>query len=205
MLFRRLCQLYVGLALFGLSLALMIRARLGLPPWDVLHQGAVATTGLSFGAIVTATGALTLLLWIPLRQRPGLGTISNVVLIGFSADLALVVIAEPVSLAMRMTMLLSGIALNGLATAMYITSGFGPGPRDGLMTGLAARTGRSLRRVRTVIELFVLGLGWVLGGTAGAGTVLYALLVGPIIQKSVQFFQRRRANPPADPVATACA
>ena len=188
MMIRRLIQLYVGLVIFGLSTAMMIRSDLGLNPWDVFHQGVGDSTPLSFGAVVIITGAIVLLLWIPLRQRPGLGTISNLVVIGLAADLGLWLIPDVESLPVRGMLLAAGIVLNGIATSAYIGAGLGPGPRDGLMTGLAARTGRSIRIVRTGIELTVLAIGWGLGGTVGLGTVLFAVTIGPIVHLTLPFF-----------------
>jgi len=179
---RRLVQLGGGLFLYGWSMAMMLRAELGLPPWDVLHQGLARYLPLSFGAVTIVVGAVVLLLWIPLRQWPGLGTVANVFVIGIAADLGLAVIPVPDSLMARIALLAAGLVLNGLAGAAYIGSIFGPGPRDGLMTGLAARTGGSLRLVRTAIELAVLGIGFALGGTIGIGTLLYAVGIGPLVQ-----------------------
>lgn len=179
---RRLPQLYVGLAVYGLSMAMMVRADLGLAPWDVLHVGLESRLPLTFGQVTMVVGAIVLLLWWPLRQWPGLGTVSNVVVIGVMSDAALSVLTTPGSLVGRMVLLLGGIVLNGVAGGLYIGSQFGAGPRDGLMTGLARRTPWSLRLVRTVIELGVLGVGWLLGGTVGIGTVAYALLIGPVVQ-----------------------
>jgi uncharacterized membrane protein YczE len=178
---RRLTQLYAGLVLYGASLALQIRAGLGLDPWDVFHQGVSDRTGLSFGTVVIIVGALVLLAWIPLRQRPGIGTVSNVVVVGLAADAALAVVPEAGSFAVGLTMLLSGIGLNALAGAAYIGAGLGPGPRDGLMTGLTRITGRSVGLVRTSLEVAVLVVGFALGGTVGLGTVLYALSIGPLL------------------------
>ncbi|HEX6324972.1 MAG TPA: hypothetical protein VFZ72_00240 [Jiangellaceae bacterium] len=178
---RRLAQLYVGLVLYGISLALMVRAQLGLDPWDVLHEGLANRLPLTFGQVVIVVGALVLLAWIPLRQRPGLGTISNVFVIGLAVDVALAVLPAPEPIAWRIVFLVSGVVLNSVATAAYIGARLGPGPRDGLMTGLVARTGRSVRTVRTSIELSVLAGGWLLGGTVGLGTVLYAISIGPLV------------------------
>jgi uncharacterized membrane protein YczE len=178
---RRLAQLYIGLVLYGISLALMVRAQLGLDPWDVLHEGLANRLPLTFGQVVIVIGALVLLAWIPLRQRPGLGTISNVFVIGLAVDAALAVLPAPEPMAWRIAFLVSGVVLNGVATAAYIGARLGPGPRDGLMTGLVARTGRSVRLVRTSIELSVLAGGWLLGGTVGVGTVLYAISIGPLV------------------------
>ena len=178
---RRLVQLYIGLVLYGISLALMVRAQLGLDPWDVLHEGLANRLPLTFGQVVIVVGALVLLAWIPLRQRPGLGTISNVFVIGLAVDAALAVLPAPEPIAWRIVFLVAGVVLNSVATAAYIGARLGPGPRDGLMTGLVARTGRSVRIVRTSIELSVLAGGWLLGGTVGLGTVLYAISIGPLV------------------------
>ena len=179
---RRLVQLYVGLALYGVSMALLVRSELGVMPWDVLHQGIARRSGLSLGVVVMVVGALVLLAWIPLRQRPGLGTVSNVVVIGLAVDAALVVLPTPSALPVRLLLLAAGVLLNGVATAAYIGVHLGPGPRDGLMTGLVRRTGRSTRLVRTTIEVAVVVAGWLLGGTVGVGTVVYALAIGPVVQ-----------------------
>ncbi|MFI7214478.1 YitT family protein [Micromonospora maritima] len=198
---RRLTQLYAGLALYGVSMALMIRSGLGLDPWDVFHQGLARQTGLSFGTVTIAVGALVLLLWIPLRQRPGLGTVSNVVVIGLVVDATLAVLPPGEGLPVRAALLVVGIVANGAATGLYLGAGLGPGPRDGLMTGFVARHPRwSVRLVRTVIEVTVLALGWLLGGTVGLGTVAYALAIGPL----AQFFIPMFAIPtrPADAYAT---
>ena len=188
MMIRRLSQLLLGLYLYGVSMALLLRAGLGLDPWDVFHQGLAGHVGLSFGMLVSLVGALVLLLWIPLRQRPGVGTVANVLVIGASVDLTMMVLPAVEGFAVRAGLLLGGVALNGIAGAMYIGAGLGPGPRDGLMTGLVRRTGWSIRRVRTGIELAVLALGWLLGGTVGVGTVLYALAIGPLTQTFLPLF-----------------
>jgi uncharacterized membrane protein YczE len=175
----RLVRLYLGLAGFGVSLALMVRARLGLGPWDVLHQGIARHLGVQLGWVTIGVSGLVLLAWIPLRQRPGLGTVSNAIIVGLVVNGALDVLPAPGLLAWRVVWLAAGIGLNGLATACYIGAGLGPGPRDGLMTGIAAR-GHSLRVVRTLIELSVLAIGFALGGAVGVGTVAYALSIGPL-------------------------
>jgi uncharacterized membrane protein YczE len=178
---RRLVQLYGGLVLYGLSMALLVRSGLGVMPWDVLHQGLARQLGWSLGIVTIVVGALVLLAWIPLRERPGLGTVSNVVVIGLALDAALAVLPEPTSLPLRIALVPTGILLNAVATAAYIGVHLGPGPRDGLMTGLVRRTGRSVRLVRTSIEVAVVALGWLLGGTLGVATVLYALAIGPLV------------------------
>lgn len=180
---RRFLQLQIGLIGYGASMALMIESRLGLDPWDVFHQGVARRTGLSIGAVVIITGALVLLLWIPLRQRPGIGTVSNVIVIGVAVDVALALLPTAGPLPARVGFLVGGIVLNAFATGLYIGARLGPGPRDGLMTGYVARhPQRSVRLVRTAIEVTVLALGWLLGGTVGVGTVAYALSIGPLTQ-----------------------
>ncbi|MDI5966100.1 hypothetical protein POF43_025790 [Streptomyces sp. SL54] len=179
---RRLVHLYAGLVLYGFSCALMVRAGLGLAPWDVLHQGVSRHTGVSIGVVSIVVGALVLPLWWPLRQRPGLGAVSNVLLVGSVMDAGLWLVPAPHGLALRVPLLAAGVVLNGLATGLYISASFGPGPRDGLMTGLHLRTGRSIRLVRSVIEVGVLVAGVALGGSFGVGTVLYALAIGPLAQ-----------------------
>lgn len=180
---RRLGQLYLGLVLYGISMALMIESTLGLDPWDVFHQGVAKTTGLTIGVVTALVGAAVLLLWIPLQQRPGLGTVSNVVVIAIAVDVALAFLPTARSLPTQVGFLVAGIVGNGAATGLYIGARLGPGPRDGLMTGyVARRPGRSLRLVRTVIEVTVLTAGWALGGTVGVGTVAYALSIGPLAQ-----------------------
>jgi uncharacterized membrane protein YczE len=179
---RRLPQLYLGLVLYGVSLAMMVRADLGLAPWDVLHSGIAGLIPLSIGQVIVVLSFVVLLLWIPLREVPGLGTISNAVVIGFALDATLALLDAPGALWLRTALLVGGVLLNGLATALYIGSQFGRGPRDGLMTGLHRRTGKSLRLVRTGLEVTVVLLGLLLGGVAGVGTVLYALAIGPLTQ-----------------------
>ncbi|MGV9243818.1 membrane protein YczE [Streptomyces sp. NPDC003710] len=199
---RRVFQLYAGLALYGASSALLVQAGLGLEPWNVLHQGLAELTGLSMGVVLTIVGAIVLLLWIPLRQRPGLGTVSNVLVIGFAMDATLAVLPEVRSLAVRVPVLLAGIVLNGVATGLYISADFGPGPRDGLMTGLHRRTGRSIRLIRTAVEVAVVTTGFALGGTVGVGTVLYALSIGPLAQFFLRVFAVPRASGRSTVVAT---
>jgi len=185
---RRVAQLYIGLPLYGLSSGLLVRSRLGLDPWDVLHQGIARHTGIKIGTVVIIVGAVVLLGWIPLRQRPGLGTLSNLVLIGVAMNLSLTYLPSEAPLPARVAEMLGGIGLCGVATGMYIGAKFGPGPRDGLMTGLARRTGRSIRFTRTAIELTVLTSGWLLGGNVGIGTVLFAVLIGPLAQRLLPLF-----------------
>jgi uncharacterized membrane protein YczE len=179
---RRLPQLVAGLALYGVSMGLMIRGGLGLDPWDVLHDALARRTGLTFGTVTAIVGALVLLCWVPLRQRPGVGTVANIVLVALAVDATLAVLGQADAMALRIGLMVGGVVLNGLATAAYIGVRLGPGPRDGLMTGLSARTGVSIRVVRTGIELTVLATGWLLGGTVGVGTVVYALAIGPLTQ-----------------------
>lgn len=185
---RRLLQLYAGLALYGASSALLVRAGLGLEPWGVLHQGLAGRTGLTIGVVSIIVGAVVLLLWIPIRQRPGLGTVSNVFVIGIAMDGTLAVVPDVHGLGVRIPLMAAGIVLNGAATGLYISARFGPGPRDGLMTGLHRLTGRSIRLVRTAIEVAVVATGFLLGGTVGAGTVVYALSIGPLAQLFLRVF-----------------
>lgn len=179
---RRLVQLYAGLVLYGVSMGLLVEADLGVMPWDVLHQGLAPLVGWSLGTVTIVVGALVLLGWIPLRQRPGLGTVSNVVVIGLVVDVAVRLLPTAGSLPVQVALVLAGISLNAVATAAYIGVALGPGPRDGLMTGLVRRTGGSVRVVRTAIEAVVVATGWALGGTFGVATVAYALLIGPLVQ-----------------------
>src|SRR5581483_9118900 len=193
---RRLVQLYLGLVLYGASASLMVLARLGLNPWDVFHQGLAKHSGLAIGTWSILVGLVVLLLWIPLRQRPGIGTVSNVVFIGGTMDVVLSQLSPPHALPLRIVCLVAGVVLNGVATGAYIGAGLGPGPRDGLMTGLAAR-GHSIRVVRTALEVTVLITGWLLGGTVGVGTLLYAVSIGPLAHMFVPLFAR---GPVAEPV-----
>ena len=179
---RRLAQLAVGLVLYGVTLAMMIRATLGNAPWDVLHQGMAIHLPISIGTAVIVMSVVVLLLWIPLREKPGLGTIANSIVVGLVADVALSLLVAPDAMWARVALMVGGVLLNALATALYIGSQFGAGPRDGLMTGLHRRTGVSIRLVRTALEVLVVAIGWVLGGVVGVGTVLYALAIGPLVQ-----------------------
>jgi uncharacterized membrane protein YczE len=188
---RRLAQLYIGLVLYGVSAAMQVRAGLGLDPWDVLHQGLATRLDRQIGTLTILVGAVVLLGWIPLRQRPGLGTVSNVVVLGLAMNATLEVLPAQHGYPARISMLLSAIVLCGAATGMYISAGLGPGPRDGLMTGIARRTGASIRLTRTLIEVAVLASGWLLGGSVGVGTVLYAVMIGPLAQVFLRAFRIR--------------
>ncbi|WP_405994619.1 YitT family protein [Streptomyces sp. NBC_00986] len=199
---RRLAQLYVGLALYGASSALLVVSGLGLEPWNVLHQGLAELTGLTIGVVSIIVGAAVLLLWIPLRQRPGLGTVSNVFVVGLAMDGTLALVPDAHGLAVRIPLLLVGILLNGAATGLYISANFGPGPRDGLMTGLHRVTGRSIRLMRTAIEVAVVATGFALGGTVGIGTLLYALAIGPLAQLFLRVFAAPSASGGSTVVAT---
>jgi uncharacterized membrane protein YczE len=208
-LWRRIPQLLVGLWLYGFAMAMFIRSGLGLDPWDVFHAGFQQLLGWSFGTVVIVVGFAVLLLWIPLRQWPGLGTIANAVVIGVATDATLAMIPPANSWPMAWLLLIAGLVINGLAGGLYIGSQLGPGPRDGLMTGLARRTGWSLRLVRTGLELSVLAIGWALGGTVGIGTVLYALAIGPLVQfflplVAVRLRVGEGQAAPAEPVAEPC-
>jgi len=190
----RLVQLYGGLVLYGVSSSLLVLAGLGLDPWDVFHQGLSRTFGLAIGTWAIIVGVVVLLLWIPLRQRPGIGTLSNVILVGLTMNVVLGHFDAPHAMAARIACLVCGVFLNGVATGAYIGAGFGPGPRDGLMTGLAAR-GHSIRVVRTGLEVTVLVTGWLLGGTVGIGTLVYALSIGPLAHLFIPLFSRGRPTP----------
>lgn len=191
---RRLIRLYAGLVLYGVTMAMLVESTLGLDPWDVFHEGVAKHVPLTFGQVVIATGAVVMLLWIPLRQKPGLGTISNIIVIGLAADAGLALLPTPDDLVARWLLLIGGIVGNGLAGAMYIGADFGTGPRDGLWSGLVRLTGRSIRLWRTVIEVTVLMTGFLLGGTVGVGTVLYALAIGPLVQLFLGAFPPRPAD-----------
>lgn len=186
---RRWLQLLIGLFLYGLSLAMMIRATLGVSPWDVLGQGGALQTGLPFGLMTNIIGVIVLLLWIPLRQRPGIGTVLNVLLVGPSAEVGLALLGEPAELWARILLFTGGLVLLAVASALYLGAQLGPGPRDGLMTGLHARLGAPIWLVRTAIEGTVLVLGWLCGGSVGLGTVAFALLIGPLINVFIPFFR----------------
>lgn len=196
----RLAQLLGGLSLYGVSMAMMVRADLGLDPWDVLHQGLASRIGLSFGLTVNLVGLVVLALWALLRQRPGVGTVLNILVIGTVTDMALALIPSPKAYAARFALLGFGILLNGVAGGAYIGAGLGPGPRDGLMTGLCRRTGLPVKLVRTAIELTALAVGWMLGGTVGLGTLLYAVGIGWVLHHTLPVFALDKA--PRRPATT---
>ncbi len=194
---RRFVQLFVGLFLYGLGIALIVRGELGVAPWDVLTQGIAKQTGLGFGLITVITSGVVLLLWIPIRQRLGLGTVMNALLVGPAADVGLWLIPAGLDLWVRALLLPAGIIVLAIATGLYIGAHFGPGPRDGLMTGLHRVTGWKIWIVRTGIELVVLAVGWMLGGNVGIGTVAFALFIGPLCGYTIPMFAIRRT--PAAP------
>ena len=183
--------LLVGLSGYGFSMAMMVRAGLGLDPWDVFHQGLTMHTGMTIGIASAVVGVAVLLAWIPLRNRPGVGTIANVIVIAVTVDAGMLLLSTPTSLPVRIAMMLGAVVLNAFSTVLYVGAGLGPGPRDGLMTGLVVRTGRSVRLVRTSIEATVLVVGWLLGGTVGVGTVVYAFGIGPLVQLFVRITPKR--------------
>ena len=191
---RRLRRLLTGLVAMGTGIGLMAGADLGLGPWDVLHQGLSHRTGLSLGTLNIAVGVVVLLLWVPLRQRPGIGTVLNVLVIGVVVDLTLALLPDLEHLAVRTATMLGGVVLMGVGSGLYIGAGLGPGPRDGLMTGVAAR-GHSVRSVRTALEVAVLVLGWALGGTVGVGTVVLAVAIGPLVQASLEWLGLPAVDP----------
>lgn len=189
--FARGTLLLVGLIGYGTSMAMMVRAGLGLDPWDVFHQGLTLHTPLTIGLASAVVGVVVLLAWIPLRNRPGIGTIANVIVIAVTVDAVLAVLPAPTAMPVRIAMMVGAVVLNAISTVLYIGAGLGPGPRDGLMTGLVARTGLSVRLVRTCIEATVLAAGWLMGGTVGVGTVLYAFGIGPLVQLFLKLTPRR--------------
>lgn len=193
---RRMVQLVIGLWLYGATMALLVESGLGLDPWDVFHEGLTHHLPLTFGQVVILVGAVLLLLWVPLRQRPGIGTVLNVVLIGIAVDVTLALLPTPDALGVQVGFLLVGVVGNGIAGALYIGADLGTGPRDGLWTGIVRRTGRSVRLVRTSLEVTVLVVGFVLGGTVGVGTVLYALAIGPVVQLFLPLTKVRRPERP---------
>lgn len=179
---RRIPQLLIGLFSFGIGMALILRADIGSAPWDVLAQGVTLHVPLSFGVVTVAVSIIVLLLWLPLKQRYGIGTISNALLVGPSADVGLWLIPAGQPLWIRVFLFAGGLLLIGVASGLYIGARFGPGPRDGLMTGLHARTGKPIWVVRTCLEVIVVAIGWALGGVVGVGTIVFALGVGPLCQ-----------------------
>jgi uncharacterized membrane protein YczE len=207
LLARRIIQLLVGLFLYGFSIAMMVRGAIGVPPWDVLTQGLVKQTGLPFGVLTNIIGALVLLLWIPIRQRPGVGTVLNVLLVGPSIEVGLAVVPAAVEPWQQVLLFAGGLALLAVASGLYIGAQFGPGPRDGLMTGIHNRWGFAIWRVRTVIEVTVLSIGWLLGGNVGIGTLAFALLIGPMVGVTLPLLRIRRpaaaTQPPTEPVVVA--
>lgn len=192
---RRIVQLLIGLFLYGIAIAMMVRAGIGVSPWDVLTQGISHHTPLGFGTIVILTGIVLLLIWIPLKQKPGIGTVLNVLLVGPAADLGLHILPSPDQIWAQILLFGGGLALLAIATGLYIGASFGPGPRDGLMTGIHARFGWPIWAVRTGIEGTVLIVGWLLGGTVGFGTLAFALLIGPMVGKTIPLFAIPRVTP----------
>lgn len=190
---QRLVRLAAGLLLYGFSDGLILLGALGVDPWDVLHQGLARTFGLQVGTWAIVVGALVLLAWLPLRQRPGLGTVLNVVVVGLAINATLALLPQPHHLAVRVALMLAGVGLNAVATGLYIGAGLGPGPRDGLMTGISAR-GHSVRVVRTTLELSVLVVGYLLGGDVGIGTVLYAFGIGPLVHWTIPWLRMREES-----------
>ena len=197
---RRITQLLIGLFLYGIGIALIVRGGIGVAPWDVLTQGIDNHTHLGFGLITILTSAVVLLLWIPIRQKPGSGTLLNAVLVGPAADVGLWLIPADLDLWLRVLLFAAGLVMIAVATGLYIGAHFGPGPRDGLMTGLHQRTGWKIWIVRTGIEVTALGIGWVLGGNVGIGTLLFAVLIGPLCQRTIPFFAIKRPVPAAQPI-----
>ncbi len=196
---RRLPKLLVGLVVFGIGIALMAAAGQGLGPWEVFHQGIARKTGLELGTVSILVGVPVLVMWLPLREQPGIGTVLNIVVIGVATNLALNVLAKPVDLAPQLAMMAAGVVTIGIASGLYLATDLGAGPRDGLMTGVHHRFGWSIRRARTALELIVLVAGFLMGGTVGLGTVVFALGIGPIVQWALGVFDptgavaRRRA------------
>lgn len=197
---RRVAQLAVGLFLYGVAIAMMIRAGLGIAPWDVLSQGIVFHTGLNYAVITNVIGALVLLLWIPIRQRPGIGTVANVLTIGPSIEVGMSFLPAPDALLPRILLLAGGLVLLAIATGLYIGARFGPGPRDGLMTGIHKKFGWPIWAVRTAIEVTVLSIGWLLGGNVGLGTLAFALLIGPMVNVTIPLLRVPESSPSPQPV-----
>ncbi|HEY8590930.1 MAG TPA: hypothetical protein VIL55_15400 [Naasia sp.] len=188
-------HLLVGLVFYGIADGLIVQAALGISPWSVLAQGISVQTGLLFGVVTNLLGLVVLLLWIPLRQRPGIGTVLNVLIVGTAAQAALWIVPAPAELAARIALFTGGLLLLALATGLYVGARYGPGPRDGLMTGVSARFGWPIWLARSVIEVSVLGLGWILGGNVGIGTLAFALLIGPLCNLTLPLFAPRVRRP----------
>ena len=191
---RRIAQLLVGLVLYGFAISMMIRAAVGVSPWDVLSQGVTKQTGIPFGWVTNIIGGIVLLLWIPIRQKPGVGTVLNVLLVGTAAQGGLMVLPELTVLWQQIVLFAGGLVLLAIATGLYIGARFGPGPRDGLMTGIHKRWGFPIWAVRTAIELTVLLIGWLLGGNVGVGTIAFALLIGPMVNVTLPLLRVRLAS-----------
>jgi len=198
---RRIAQLLVGLYLYGLGIAMMVQATVGVSPWDVLTQGVMKQTGIPFGFVTNIVGVLVLLLWIPIRQKPGIGTVLNVLLVGPSAQISFAFIPAPEELWLRIPLFAGGLLVLAIATGLYIGARFGPGPRDGLMTGIHARWGWKIWKVRTAIEVAVLAIGWLLGGNVGLGTLAFALLIGPMVNVTIPRLRVPMPAAPPKPVA----
>ncbi len=192
---RRVVQLLVGLFLYGAGCALTVEAGLGVDPWTVFAQGISVHTGIGIGWVTNIVGFLVLLVWIPLRQKPGIGTIANILLVGTSMQAVLWLVPPVSGVLLQVAVLLGGIVLVALASGLYIGARFGPGPRDGLMTGLHARLGWPIWACRASVEISVLAIGWLLGGTVGIGTVLFAALIGPFVHVALPLLDTARANP----------
>ena len=194
---RRIVQLLLGLFLYGVAISLIVRAAIGVAPWDVLSQGVVKQTGLSFGLVTVALSVVVLLLWIPIKQKPGIGTLLNALLVGPSAEVGLALLPVPEGLVLQIVYFAGGLSLLAIATGLYIGARFGPGPRDGLMTGIHRKFGWRIWIVRTAIEVTVLSIGWLLGGNVGIGTLAFALLIGPMVNITMPFFLVPAAVTPA--------
>lgn len=199
---RRWVQLMLGLFLYGIAISMMLRAAVGISPWDVLAQGVSLHTGIPFGFVTNIVGGVVLLFWIPLRQRLGVGTILNALLVGPSAEVGLWLIPEQTNLWFQIVLFAAGLLLLAVATGLYIGARFGPGPRDGLMTGIHTRFGIRLWIVRTSLEVFVLIIGWILGGDVGFGTLAFALLIGPLVHMTIPFLMVPAARPAPDSAAS---
>lgn len=195
---RRGVQLGVGLVAYGVAIGVMLRAGIGVPPWDVLNQGVAKVTGIPFGAVVVIIGAVVLLLWIPIRQKPGIGTVLNILVIGPAAELGIWLVPQQTVWWMQALVFVGGLALLAVATGLYVGARLGPGPRDGLMTGIHARFGWPIWVVRTGIEVTVLTIGWLLGGQVGIGTLAFALLIGPMVNVTLPLL--RVPEPAARPL-----